>query len=108
MRPVPRESDEPGRRHDFFSFVLPLYCTLSSHLSPRMLSDQCSSRVLSMPTAVLARLFSSCADLHPPHATTSVTMSERIKGLVLPGGLVHAHIHLDKCYLLDRTPVGDG
>jgi hypothetical protein len=33
---------------------------------------------------------------------------ERIKGLVIPGGLVHAHVHLDKCFLLEKTPIGDG
>jgi cytosine/adenosine deaminase-related metal-dependent hydrolase len=31
-----------------------------------------------------------------------------VKGLLIPGGLVHPHIHLDKCYLLDKTPVQDG
>lgn len=31
-------------------------------------------------------------------------------GLALPMGLAHAHIHLDKCYLLDgdQCPIGDG
>lgn len=28
--------------------------------------------------------------------------------LLLPGGLVHPHVHLDKCYLLDRCHVEDG
>lgn len=32
----------------------------------------------------------------------------QVKGLALPGGLAHPHIHLDKCYLLSQTPVKDG
>lgn len=28
--------------------------------------------------------------------------------LLLPNGLAHPHIHLDKCYLLDRCSIGDG
>lgn len=29
-------------------------------------------------------------------------------GLLVPRGLVHAHVHLDKCYLLDRCQIKDG
>ena len=29
-------------------------------------------------------------------------------GLLVPRGLVHAHVHLDKCYLLDRCEIKDG
>lgn len=43
-----------------------------------------------------------------PLAVGSAAMGERVQGLIIPGGLVHAHVHLDKCYLLDKTPVGDG
>ena len=28
--------------------------------------------------------------------------------LLLPSGLAHPHVHLDKCYLLDRCAIGDG
>lgn len=31
-----------------------------------------------------------------------------VRGVAIPGGLVHPHIHLDKCYLLDKTPVQEG
>ncbi|UZJ55145.1 hypothetical protein CBS101457_004465 [Exobasidium rhododendri] len=32
----------------------------------------------------------------------------QVRGLIIPGGLVHAHVHLDKCFLLGETPIGDG
>lgn len=28
--------------------------------------------------------------------------------ILIPGGLVHPHLHLDKCFLLDKTPIRDG
>lgn len=32
----------------------------------------------------------------------------RTSALLISGGLVHPHVHLDKCYLLEQTPIGDG
>lgn len=47
-------------------------------------------------------------DLSSPSTQMSHDEIDAKGSVLIPGGLVHPHVHLDKCYLLDKTPIGDG